>query len=147
MIHLLFDTLGKIVGINVTEPAECRIAMCIQGILIIVQLSIDYRKVQLENQLRVPFLRRMLTDVQFAIQLIELVLGQHIVVMFQHGQGQALPEPARTDEEEKHVGLFYRGDKTGLVHEIAIVLADIHKVHHALRNAFTVLAHNLLLFQ
>ena len=109
-----------------------------------MQLRIDHRKVQLDDEIAVPFFRGMLADVQIAIKFIELILVQHVIVVMQHGHGEALSEPSGTDEEEKLVGLFHRGDETGLIDKIAIVFAYIHKVHHTIRYSFTVVTHSLL---
>jgi hypothetical protein len=65
--------------------------------------------------------------------------------MLQHRDGQTLAETARTDIEKELVGLFYHGDKTGLVHIITIVTTDIHEVHHPIRNAFAIGTHNRII--
>ena len=66
--------------------------------------------------------------------------------MFPTDNGQTLAEPTRTDIEKELVGLFYHGDKTGLINIITIVLTDIYKIHHPLRNALAIGIHNRLLW-
>ena len=51
-----------------------------------------------------------------------------------------------SNEEEKLVCLFHRRDKTGFIDKIAVVFADIHKVHHAIGYTFTIVAHGFSLF-
>jgi hypothetical protein len=49
------------------------------------------------------------------------------------------------DIEKELVGLFYHGNKTGLIDIITIVTADGYKVHHPIRNAFAIGIHNRML--
>ena len=73
----------------------------------------------------------MLPDVEVAKEVVELIAGAHIIVMLQHVQRQALPETARTDEEEEAVRLLYHGDEAGFIHIIIVFTADDREVHHA----------------
>ena len=73
-IHLLFQTLGQIISIYITEPAKSGIAMRIQRIPVIVQASIYYRKIQIKNQIGIPFGSRVLADIQVTVQFLELIL-------------------------------------------------------------------------
>ena len=68
--------------------------------------------------------------------------------MTKHGQGEALPETARTDEEEVAVGILHLLDEAGLVHVVAVVLAEADEVHYPVRDAFTACSfvHGILSF-
>ena len=50
-IHLFLQTCRKIVGINVTEEIELRIAMGIKRFTIVVELRINHRKIQIQNKI------------------------------------------------------------------------------------------------
>ena len=73
----------------------------------------------------------MLSDIEVAKQGIELVTCTHIIIVLQHVQRKALAEPARADEKEESVRLFYYRDERGFIHVIIIIKTNIRKVHHA----------------
>ena len=73
----------------------------------------------------------MLSDIEVAKQSIELVTCTHIIIVLQHVQRKTLTEPARADEKEESVRLFYYMDERGFIHVIIIIKTNIRKVHHA----------------
>ena len=56
-----------------------------------------------------------------------------IIIMSEHRQGEALSKTTWTDEEEEFVSVFHLLDKSRFVNIVAVILADIHEVHHAVR--------------
>lgn len=91
----------------------------------------------------------MIPNPQSLEQLVEIVLLQHIVVVMQHRDGQALSEPARTDEEKELVRVLDFLNESRLVNVIAVVAAYVDEIHHPVGNALAVLAcvrvyHNVL---
>ena len=80
--------------------------------------------------------RGVLANIQITVKLLEQALLIDVVIMAQHRQGEALAETAGTDEEKELVGIFHFLDEPCLVYIVAVVLADSHKVHHAIRDAF-----------
>ena len=109
--------------------------MSIQRSPVVAEVGIDHCKVEKENQILIAVGCGILSYIQVTIEFLELVSSIDVVVMIQHGQGEALAESARADKEEVSVGLFYFFYEPCLVHIIIIVLADCHEVHHAVRYA------------
>ena len=79
--------------------------------------------------------RRVLADVEIAIEPLELLLLVDVIIVLQHGDSQALAESAGTDKEEVFVGIFYFLDEPGLIDIVTVVFADGHEVHHPVGDA------------
>ena len=109
--------------------------MSIQRSPVVVEVGIDYGKVEIDDQILIAVGRRILSNIQVAIELLESVSSVDVIVMAQHGQGEALAKSARADKQEVFVSLHHFLYKPCLVDIITIVLADIHEVHHAVRYA------------
>mgnify|MGYP000740172672 len=134
LVHLLLDVFGQILGIYVTEEVEFGVVMRVERLAVAVQLGIHYGEVQVNHEVGVSLLRGMLADVESAVLFFEIRLVAHVIVVVQHGDGETFAEPPWTDVEEVLVGILYHGDKTGFVHVVTIVFADIDKVHHSVGN-------------
>ncbi|EDV04017.1 hypothetical protein BACINT_03144 [Bacteroides intestinalis DSM 17393] len=131
LVQPIPDAFRQKVGIDFAEKVEADLAVLIQPFAIVVQCTGDAGEIEIEHKISVTTRCGMLPDVEVAKEVVELVAGTHIVVMLQHVQRQALPETARTDEEEKAVRLLYHGDEAGFVHVIIVFTADDREVHHA----------------
>ena len=131
-------------SIRFAERVEPRIAMGIHLVVVIAQVGIDDGEVEIEDEILVVVGGGVLSYVQIPIQLFELVLLVDVVIVVQHRHGETLAETARTDEEEVLVGFFHFLDEPCLVHIVTVILADSHKVHHTIRNAFCLLLACLL---
>ena len=130
-VHLLLDALWQILRIDIAEVVELRVADSVHRTAVIAQIGIDDGKVEVDDEILVVVWRRVLADVEVAVEPFELVGCVDVVVMVQHRQGEALAETARTDEEEVLVGFFHFLDEPGLVDIVAVFLAYGHEVHHA----------------
>ena len=84
------------------------------------------------------FRRWILANIEFAKELLELILLVDVIVVFEHGKSEALTETARANEEEILVGIFYILDERSLVHIVAILHHHVFKVLHAVRDAFAI---------
>ena len=130
-VQLFFGALRQKIGIDLAEIVETDLSVRIQSLAVVVQLTGDAGKVEVEHEISIATRRGVLADVEVAEQCFELVAGAHVVVLPQQVQRQALPKTARTDEEEKAVRLLYQRNEAGLIHILIIVEADVGKVHHA----------------
>ena len=105
-----------------------------------MQLSVDNRKIELDDKILIVLRCRMLSDIEVAIQMLEFVRLVDVVVMLEHRECEALAESARAYVEKELVGSFYFFDVGCLVHIIAVIVDDCLEVHHAVRYAFRVFA-------
>ena len=134
-VHLLLDALWQILRIDIAEVVELRVTDSVHRTAVIAQVGIDDGKVEVDDEILVVVWRRVLPDVEVAVEPLELVGCVDVVVMVQHRQGEALAETARTDEEEVLVGFFHFLDEPGLVDVVAVFLAYCLEVHHAVGSA------------
>ena len=81
--------------------------MCIQSAAVIVQFAINTGKVEIQHQVTIAVICRMLPYVEVAKQGVKLVTGTHIIIVLQHIQCQTLAETTWTDKEEIPVRTFY----------------------------------------
>ena len=81
--------------------------MSIQRSLVVAEVGIDHGKVEEYYQILIAVGRRVLSNIQVAIELLELVSGVDVIVMAKHGQGEALAEAARAVKEEVFVSLLH----------------------------------------
>ena len=77
------DALRQQVGINFAEEIKTNLAMLIQSLAVIVQLTGNAGEVEVKYQVAVTAGRGMLPDVEVAKECIELVTGAHVVVVLQ----------------------------------------------------------------
>ena len=59
-----------------------------------------------------------------------------VVIMPEHGHGEALAESARADEEEELVGVLHLLDEPCLIDVIAVILPYGNEIHHPVGYAF-----------
>ena len=69
----------------------------------------------MKDEIAVAFRGRILSDVKLAEEAFKLILLVDVVIVFEHGEGKALAETARANEEEIHVRFFYILYEWGLV--------------------------------
>ena len=65
----------------------------------------------MNDEICIMLWRRILANVQSTEEGLKLVLLVDVVVMFKHGEGEALAKTARADIEEVHIGVFYIFDE------------------------------------
>ena len=92
----------------------------------------------MQDEIAVAFGGRIFSDVKFAEEAFELILLVDVVIVFEHGEGKALAESARADEEEIHVRFFYFLYEWGLVNIVTISCHYILKVLHSVRDALAI---------
>ena len=85
--------------------------MHIQSTLIIVNSSIHFSEIEVNDEIAVMLRCWVLANVQSTEEGLKLVLLVDVVVMFKHGEGEALAKTARADIEEVHIGVFYIFDE------------------------------------
>ena len=112
--------------------------MHIQSTLIIVYTCVHFSEIEVNDEICIMLWRRILANVQSTEEGLKLVLLVDVVVMFEHGEGEALAKTARANIEEIHIRVFYIFDECGLVHIVTIPLPNILKVLHAVRYALTI---------
>ena len=61
--------------------------MSIQRSLVVAEVCIDHGKVEIDDQILIAVGRRILSNIQVAIELLELICSVDVIVMAQHGQG------------------------------------------------------------
>ena len=82
--------------------------------------------------------RRVLPYIEVAKEALKLVLLVDVIVVLEHGDGEALAETARADEEEIHVRILYPLNERSLVHVVAVTLYHVFKILHPVRYALAV---------
>ena len=85
--------------------------MHIQSTLIIVYTCVHFSEIEVNDEICIMLWRRILANVQSTEEGLKLVLLVDVVVMFKHGEGEALAKTARADIEEVHIGVFYIFDE------------------------------------
>ena len=136
--HFLFNSRGKKMRIYAAERAKRYIAMSIQPLLIIIQPSTDFGKVQVDNEIFVTLWCRILTDIKLTEYVFEIIFLVDVVVIFEHREGKALAETARAYKEEILICIFYIFDERSLVNIVTILFYHIFKILHAIRNALAI---------
>ena len=112
--------------------------MHVQSTLIIVYTCVYLSEIEVNDEICIMLWRRILANVQSTEEGLKLVLLVDVVVMFEHGEGEALAKTARANIEEVLVGILYILDEWGLVHIVAILQDYILKVLHAVRYALAI---------
>ena len=112
--------------------------MHIQSTLIIVYPCVHFSEIEVNDEICIMLRCWVLANVQSTEEGLKLVLLVDVVVMFKHGEGEALAKTARANIEEIHIRVFYIFDEWGLVYIITIPLPNILKVLHAIRYALTI---------
>ena len=92
----------------------------------------------MKDEIAVAFRGRILSDVKLAEEAFKLILLVDVVIVFEHGEGKALAETARANEEEIHVRFFYFLYEWGLVNIVTISFHYILKVLHSVRDALAI---------
>ena len=92
----------------------------------------------MKDEIAVAFGGGILSDVKLAEEAFELILLVDVVIVFEHGEGKALAETARANEEEIHVRFFYFLYEWGLVNIVTISFHYILKVLHSVRDALAI---------
>ena len=54
----------------------------------------------MQDEIAVAFGGRIFSDIKFAEKAFKLILLVDVVIVFEHGEGKALAETARANEEE-----------------------------------------------
>ena len=144
LIHFLLDIFRKILQINITEKIISHVTGSIQTILIIVDTSCYYREIQIQHQIGITLRGWILTYIKITKELFKLILLIHIIVILEHRKGKALAETARANIKEILICRLYFFYKRSLIHIIAIILSNILKIHHAIRDALAIYAFLLL---
>lgn len=85
--------------------------MSVHSFLVIVYSSIHLSEIEVNDEICIMLWRRILANVQSTEEGLKLVLLVDVVVMFKHGEGEALAKTARADIEEVHIGVFYIFDE------------------------------------
>ena len=138
LIHPLLDARRQKMGIDVAEIFKAKVAMAIQRLSVIIQPCVYLGEVEAYNKILVMLRSRILTDIQFAEDLLELILLVDIIVVFEHREGERLAKATRANIEEILVGIFYILDERSLVYIVAILQNDILKILHAIRYALAI---------
>ena len=125
-------------GINICEIIELCIAIIVEAFLVIIKSTHNYGKIQVKDEVAVAFGGRILSDVKLAEEAFKLILLVDVVIVFEHGEGKALAETARANEEEIHVRFFYFLYEWGLVNIVTISIHYILKVLHSVRDALAI---------
>jgi hypothetical protein len=112
--------------------------MHVQSTLIIVYTCVYLSEIEVNDEICIMLWRRILANVQSTEEGLKLVLLVDVVVMFEHGEGEALAKTARANIEEVHIGVFYIFDEWGLVYIVTIPLPNILKVLHAVWYALAI---------
>ncbi len=112
--------------------------MHIQSTLIIVYTCVHFSEIEVNDEICIMLRCWVLANVQSTEEGLKLVLLVDVVVMFEHGEGEALAKTARANIEEIHIRVFYIFYECGLVHIVTIPLPNILKVLHAVRYALTI---------
>ena len=86
--------------IIIHEIIEMPVAIFIHAFLVVVQIANYHSEVEMDDEIRVALWRGVLPYAQIAEQALKLVLLVDIIVVLEHGDGKALAESARADEEE-----------------------------------------------
>ena len=92
----------------------------------------------MKDEIAVAFRGRILSDVKLAEEAFKLILLVDVVIVFEHGEGKALAETARANEEEILVGFFYLLYERSLIHIVTILFYDILKILHAIWYALAI---------
>ena len=92
----------------------------------------------MQDKIAVAFGGRIFSDVKFAEEAFEFILLVDVVIVFEHGEGKALAETARANEEEILIGIFDILDEGSLVNIVAIALDYILEVLHSVRDALAI---------
>ena len=114
------------------------IAIIVEAFLVIIKSTHNYSKIQMQDEIAVAFRGRILSDVKLAEEAFKLILLVDVVIVFEHGEGKALAETARANEEEIHVRFFYFLYEWGLVNIVTISFHYILKVLHSVRDALAI---------
>ena len=92
----------------------------------------------MQDEVAVAFGGRIFSDVKFAEEALELILLVDVVIVFEHGEGKALAETARANEEEILIGIFDILDEGSLIYIVAIALYYILEILHSVRDALAI---------
>ena len=92
----------------------------------------------MKNQILVALRRRVLSNIQFAKNVLEGIFLIDIIVIFEHGEGKGLAKTARPNVEEVFVSLFYILDKRCFVNIVTIIFYHILKVLHTVWYALAI---------
>ena len=87
-------------GINICKIIELCIAIIVEAFFVIIKSTHNYSKIQMQDEVAVALGGRIFSDVKFAEEALELVFFIDVVIVFEHGEGKALAETARANEEE-----------------------------------------------
>ena len=80
----------------------------------------------------------MTANVQSSEQFLKAVFLVYVVVVLEHGEGEALAEAARAIEEEKHIGSLHIFYKRCLVYIVAVIFPYVLEIHHSVRYALAI---------
>ncbi len=94
--------------------------MIFKGLFQHFRFRVHHRKIELQNQVAVPFRRRVAANVKPSEQLLELVLRRNVVIGSKHRQPQRFPETPGTYQKQEIRTFLYLPDKTGLIDIIKI---------------------------
>ena len=68
-------------------------------------------------------------------QAVEPPLARHVVVVTQHAQEHALPEPTGADQEQEVPHVLQLGDVHALVHAVPVLGSQVLKIRYAVRQS------------
>ena len=100
LVHLLLGAGRQQGGVFVAEAAELNVAVGVHSPLVVVQPCRNHGEVEMDDKVGVALRGRVFSDVELSEEGVKLVLLIDVVVVFEHGEGNALAEAARADEEE-----------------------------------------------
>ena len=107
-------------GVSAAEGIELVVAMGVKSFFIFNQSCRNHGKIQVKDEIAVAFGGRIFSDVKFAEEAFKLILLVDVVIVFEHGEGKALAETARANEEEILIGIFDILDEGSLIYIVAL---------------------------
>ena len=92
----------------------------------------------MQDEIAVAFGSRILPYIKVAEEALKLILLVDVVIVFEHGEGEALAKAARAYEEEIHVRFFYFLYEGSLVNIVTISFYYILEVLHSVWDALAI---------
>ena len=92
----------------------------------------------MQDEIAVAFRSRILSYIKVAEEALEFIFLIDVVIVFEHGEGEALAKAARAYEEEIHVRFFYFLYEWSLVNIVTISFYYILEVLHSVWDALAI---------
>ena len=110
----------------------------VEAVLHAVDLLLDAREVEVEDEVLAALVRRVAADVEPAEELLEPVRVVDVVVALEDRAEERLAEAPRT-QEERVARPLQLPDEGRAVNEVAVLRADEREVRHAVHDLLNLL--------